>query len=293
MPLTSDHVLATYRFTNPYRAADRTTQFLIRNVQYNGSWESSDLVFRTLLFKLFNRPETWLTLVANCGEPCVATFNKAAYFQTLENMKRQGSAIYSPAYIIPSGKTSFGSSNKCLNHLSLIEHILRAGILDRLLGARSLEGLYTTLLQIPTLGPFLAFQFAIDLNYTPAFRFDEDEFVVPGPGAKSGIRKCLGACDRWNYVEFVHSLTENQDRFFDFYDLNFKTLFGRQLKLVDVQNLLCEFDKYARIVYPESLVPGDRSRIKRKYNPNGRRINYWFPPKWGIDVDSYPAALLG
>ena len=33
-PWTEDHVLATYKFTNAYRASDRVSQYLIRNVIY-------------------------------------------------------------------------------------------------------------------------------------------------------------------------------------------------------------------------------------------------------------------
>jgi len=32
LPWTHDPILATFRFTNPYRAADRVSQFLIREV---------------------------------------------------------------------------------------------------------------------------------------------------------------------------------------------------------------------------------------------------------------------
>ena len=41
--------------------------------------------------------------------------------------------------------------------------------------------------------PFLAFQVVTDINYTTLLGFSEMEFVVPGPGARSGLRKCLHA----------------------------------------------------------------------------------------------------
>ena len=41
------------------------------------------------------------------------------------------------------------------------------------------------------MGDFLAFQYVIDLNYSPLINFSEMDFVVPGPGARSGFRKCF------------------------------------------------------------------------------------------------------
>ena len=35
-PWTEDAILARYRFTNPWRASDRASQFLIRDVIYSG-----------------------------------------------------------------------------------------------------------------------------------------------------------------------------------------------------------------------------------------------------------------
>jgi hypothetical protein len=58
-PWTNDPILLRYRFTNAYRAADRVSQFLIRQVQAAGPQTANDVFFRTILFKLFNRIDTW------------------------------------------------------------------------------------------------------------------------------------------------------------------------------------------------------------------------------------------
>src|SRR5262245_43309546 len=58
-PWTDAPVLAAHRFTNAYRAADRVSQYLIRHVIYDGPRAAEEVYFRTLLFKLFNRIETW------------------------------------------------------------------------------------------------------------------------------------------------------------------------------------------------------------------------------------------
>src|SRR5438270_6843255 len=50
-PWTADPVLAQHRFTNPYRASDRVSQYLIRHVIYQGSAQPEEIFFRVLLFK--------------------------------------------------------------------------------------------------------------------------------------------------------------------------------------------------------------------------------------------------
>ena len=53
-PWTDDEILNTYKFTNAYRASDRVSQYLIRNVIYReGNYTPEDICFRILLFKLF------------------------------------------------------------------------------------------------------------------------------------------------------------------------------------------------------------------------------------------------
>jgi hypothetical protein len=56
-PWTEDDILARFKFTNAYRAADRVSQFLIRRVIYRADLPGSadEVFFRTILFKLFNR----------------------------------------------------------------------------------------------------------------------------------------------------------------------------------------------------------------------------------------------
>ena len=56
-PWSGDEILQTYKFTNAYRASDRVSQYLIRNVIYRGSSATHEVFFRTILFKLFNKIE--------------------------------------------------------------------------------------------------------------------------------------------------------------------------------------------------------------------------------------------
>src|SRR5450755_2376076 len=66
-PWTDDHVLGSHRFTNVYRAADRVSQYLIRNVLYAGTQTEEEVFFRALLFKIFNRIDVWEEISAYVG----------------------------------------------------------------------------------------------------------------------------------------------------------------------------------------------------------------------------------
>src|SRR6266700_5330216 len=66
--LTKDEILRVYRFTNAYRAADRVSQFLINEVIPINDGTPEDIIFRVLLFKIFNRIETWHSLERGLGE---------------------------------------------------------------------------------------------------------------------------------------------------------------------------------------------------------------------------------
>ena len=63
--VTTDPVLKLFKFTNAYRASDRVSQYLLRNVIYRHDLPSDarNVFFRTILFKLFNKIETWLAFL--------------------------------------------------------------------------------------------------------------------------------------------------------------------------------------------------------------------------------------
>jgi len=67
LPWSRDPILRAHKFTNAYRAADRASQYLIRHVIGADQWSATDTFFRALLFKLFNRIETWELLVKAPG----------------------------------------------------------------------------------------------------------------------------------------------------------------------------------------------------------------------------------
>ena len=142
--------------------------------------------------------------------------------------------------------------------------------------------MYRLLSAIPSFGPFLAFQFAIDINYSTTTRTDEDAFVMPGPGARDGLRKCFPLLPRGAEAEAIMWAANTQLEHFARLGVRFRPLAGRQLQPVDCQNLFCEIDKYARVAFPRVAGISGRSRIKQTFLPASRQPvpPILVPPKW-------------
>ena len=287
-PWTNDHILNDFRFTNVFRISDRVSQYLVREVQYNAARPDSpaDVFFRTLLFKIFNRIETWETLERNLGPIAWRRTPLGRIVEVLDAEFLQGNPVYSAAYIMPP--PSLGHKRKHANHLALLNQMMEDRLADRLASARSLQSAYEMILAYPGIGPFLAFQYCIDLNYTTLMDFDEGDFVVAGPGALDGIAKCFVDVPAERSSAVIHWVAERQDDEFRRLGLRFQSLFGRQLQPIDCQNIFCEVAKYARLAHPEVRGVSGRQRIKQRYrqSPNSVLERPFFPPKWLLDATS-------
>ena len=282
-PWTADPVIARHKFTNAYRASDRVSQYLIRHVIYEGDPSIPEVFFRTILFKLFNKIETWELLKSMLGEITWRGYSFDRLNRVLTDALASKKRIYSAAYIMPSGNSAFGHREKHRNHLKLLERMMEDEVPCRIAAAPSMQVAFDTLRSYPTVGDFLAYQFVTDLNYSEICNFSEMEFVVPGPGARDGIHKCFSDLGGLSESEIIRLVTDCQEYEFERLGLEFRSLWGRPLQLIDCQNLFCEVSKYARVVHPGVKGVNDRSRIKQIYRASGKPLEFWFPPKWGIN----------
>lgn len=286
-PWTDDPILARYKFTNAWRASDRVSQFLIRDVIYaHRQLPAEDVLARIVLFRLFSRPATWRALEAELGPIGRRTLSRPRLPALLGELQDRG-PIYTAAFILCANK-AYGHDRKYLNHLELVREMLRGGQLPRAVArARGLGDLYETLADFPLIGPFMAYQLAIDINYAELVDFDEDEFTVPGPGAERGIRKVFPNAKRAEMPGIIDAMVASQGEACEALGLTAPTLCGRPLRAIDAQNLFCELDKYARVAFPH--LASDRSRIKATFSPSPEPLALFYPPKWGLN-DRLPPA---
>lgn len=283
-PWSEDNILNNYKFTNVFRATDRVSQYLINNIIYKGSQDSEEIFFRIILFKIFNRISTWEFLEHELGHITLKDYCFKKYDELLSDVLLSKNPIYSAAYIMASGKSTFGWERKHQNHLKLIEKMISEKLPFQLQNCKNMQESYRLLLSYPTIGEFLAYQYVTDLNYSNITNFSEMEFVKAGPGAKDGITKCFTNLGDYSYEDIIKMMADNQEKEFERLGLNFQNLWGRDLQLIDCQNVFCEVDKYSRVFHPEIAGLSNRTRIKQKFSLNNKEeISFFFPPKWNIN----------
>jgi len=288
-PWTEDPILAEFKFCNAFRASDRVSQYLISEVIYSPqavAMKPEDAFLRVVLFRLFSKESTWEALEAATGGLTRKTFNPTALGDVLERLRRHQS-IYTGAFIL-CAYDAYGHRTKHRNHLALVEEMFRPRRLGAALGhAGSLREVYEALLSWPMIGPFMAYQLAIDLNYTEHLDFSEDEFTMPGPGAMRGLKKVFADFGDYTPAQLIMRMVERQAQEFDRLGLEWEGLFGEPLRAIDCQGLFCETDKYARMRFPE--LKSNRVRIKARFSPSRKPLPLFYPRKWGIN-DRIPAS---
>lgn len=282
-PWSDDPVLQVHKFTNAYRASDRVSQYLIRRVIYDGEHNLQDTFFRILLFKMFNRIDTWELLEGEFGRVSLENYSFKSYDRVLSEAMAKGERLYSAAYIMPSGGRSSEYARKHQMHLRLLERMIADELPEQLSEAPTMARSFELIREYPSIGDFLAYQYVTDINYSQLTNFRETEFVVPGPGARDGIKKCFTDFGGLTEPEIIKFIAKRQEECFSAVGVSFPTLWGRRLQLIDCQNLFCEVDKYARVAHPEIVGLSGRTRIKQKLKPSSEPLQLFYPPKWGIN----------
>jgi hypothetical protein len=245
-PWTADPVLANRKFTNMYRVLDPGSQFVF---DLNDP-DPVTTIARLVFYRITNLPSTWYAMRAAHGRyPTAQDFihQSAVLFQTLDAHRNAGNRIFSGAYIIiPEPGTA---NDKMGGALRLVRNFVTDKA-EAFIGAESQDERFAVLRSTPGLGKFLSMQILTDWAYLQPEEPDLS-FIVAGPGAVRGAA-LLNSSKKPEDVIY--------DLAFDWMDDPFVTLKGRSLTLMDVQNTLCEFGKYAR----EIVTP----RKKTAYRPS-------------------------
>jgi hypothetical protein len=282
-PWTSDPILGEFKFCSVFRAADRVSQYMIRDVCYHDEpCTDEDRLFQIVAFRTFSKTATWQTVRTVLGRyPLLADLADGSFTAALDHARASNGGLYTGAFIL-CATDAYGQPDKHRNHVELFRHMfLHDRLAARLLQTRSLREVYDQLHGYPLMGDFMSYQTAIDLNYSALLDFSENDFTQAGPGALRGIKKCFQEPGDYTPAEIVQWMTERQDEEFTRLGLPFDGLWGRPLHAIDCQGLFCETDKYCRQAAPE-LASG-RKRIKARYTPTPQPISLLFPPKWNLN----------
>lgn len=222
-PWSADPVLSTRKFTNVFRWVDPGSQFVITDLMCDDEME---FLSRCLLYRITNLPDAWSSFEGDLS----LTKRPGEFWEHLHSRKTRGLPVFSGAYMI------WGGTEKGVDKIDHVFGVLE-GASDGLVGflmADTQRERFEALESCRGMGAFNAMQVLTDYGYGTEYR--EDQFVVPGPGARKGAAE-LGASGEeaieWAW-ETIHA-TPGQPE-----------VLGRQLSKMDVQNCLCEFSKYVR-----------------------------------------------
>ena len=292
-PWTEDPILQEYKFCNVFRAADRVSQYMIREVCYHREpCSPEDRIFQIVAFRTFSKIDTWTAVRDFLGHyPTLGDLIDEGFGKALDHARLQNGGLYTGAFILCANNV-YGQSCKHLNHVELFRHMfLHDALGEQILEASSLHQVYELLHRYPLMGDFMSYQIAIDLNYSDLIDFSENEFTKAGPGALRGINKVFEDVGDYTPTDVIRWMVDHQETAFARLDLPFNGLWGRHLHAIDCQGLFCETDKYCREAVPE--LASARKRIKARFSVTLEPIELFFPPKWEINDKLPESPVLG
>lgn len=257
-PWTEDKILQTYKFCNVYRELDTVTIWIRKNIREPYA-NNSNLWFMLCLARRINWPDT-LQEIMDRGTWPVKGYDPEKLLKILDARTARKEKVYTGSYMITAehviGETK--SRATCYSNLGKLWE-KRKKITPHL--NSSLEEAFNAILgQGFAWGSFMTAQVIADLKHAPQLINAPDwwDWAASGPGSRRGLNRVLGRAadapwqeDMW--LGALESLAEEVDS-------HVKRWGFTRLHNQDLQNCLCEFDKYQRVKLgegrPRSLYKG-------------------------------------
>jgi hypothetical protein len=250
-PWTSDPILRGYRFCNVRREHDAVTRHIAKKWREPNAADSN-LWFAMTLARFINWPDT----LDELGYPL--SWDREHFKNVLWLRMGRGDQVFGPAYVIPNG----GSSKPKIDYLA-------DAILHRLWRMRehmpprrgtTLAAYCARLMDFDGIGSFMAAQIVADLKYVEPLLSAPDwmSFAISGPGSRRGLNRIMARPVDAPWTEPAWR------RAFGEFEVAIRPELQRvglgDLHSQDLQNCLCEIDKYLRGTL------GQR-KPKRKFRP--------------------------
>ena len=263
-------VFAVAKFTNIFRFLDRVSQGAVA-ISNATNIEPADHAAAIYLFRLFNNLDTWDRFPYKYN----ATQHLADIQPWIDSETTNGRSVYGRAYLL-------SSAFPYRIYIEILQDLIESGAYATLLDSESLAEKYDTLQAYKGFGEFLAYQFALDFSYYKVNVEDYDSFVIPGVGAVRGASRIFDGLSK-RKLGFVMSAIAHE------WKADFK-FFGWNIKGNDIQNIFCEFDKYARIELPDLPSTKGQKRVNtRQYKVTKVPYDIYFPKSF---IEGFEAQKL-
>lgn len=253
-PWTDDPIIAKYRFCNVRREDDSVTVWIRQNIREPFA-DHPDLWFMLAISRWINWPDTMAELMkAGCGAwPGDVRFTPAIMALIMNRRQARGEKIFTGAYTINAPSTKGASKIDYVTGTVLgavwrgerrphIEDLLAASI-----PMPSLRGIHMALSKYQGWGAFMTYQVVVDLRFTRYLQNAGDvaTWAAAGPGTIRGLnrihnRRVDFPLDQGRALQEIRTL---------FATIRDET--GVNMDFSDVPNILCETDKYCRVMNGE------------------------------------------
>lgn len=253
-PWTKDTILQQYRFCNVHREDDAVTRYIAET--WRNPWDGDpNLWFAMVVARLVNWPDTLQYLTpAVFGRNAVIAWNPKSFLRVMNQRKRAGLQVFNSAYIVSTNGKAMEKPEY------LVEYVLNPLWKDSSMFALhakegtfglaeiELQALHNALTAYDGMGSFMAAQVVADVKYQSGWRSAPDWawFAASGPGSRRGLNRVFGFDkDRpWggegNWYTHLLQLKAAMD-----------PLIAKAgvppVHAQDLQNCLCEFDKWERV----------------------------------------------
>lgn len=239
-PWSKDPIFQVTYFCNVHREDDRVTKFIR---QMYSPYVGHDLFTHNIILSRFlNWPPT-LTAIGYQD-----TWSSEYISQILNVIRGFGAKVWGNAYVV-------STCGRQMDKIDYLTHIVMPSIKDKApwLDFDTCESAAIGLQRIEGISTFMAGQVVADLKNTEGHPLKDTtdwwSFALPGPGSIRGMDWLMGEkvpSSAWKgYLLVLQEIVYNE--------------LGIKLCAQDMQNCLCEFDKYMR-------VKNGTGRSKRSYN---------------------------
>ena len=245
----TDPIIATYRFCNMRREDDRVSIWIANNWRTPND-NHPDLWFAMCVARMaLNEIET----MSELGVPL--PWNAERFVQVIQSRQERGLRVYNPAYMIATpnwkGPKYLFLASMLLQPLWENRAAIRPTTMD------TLASFFKRLHACYGVGTFTAAQVVADMKYASVLRGASDwwTWAAPGPGSRRGLNRVFNypVDQSWRDETFLEHLTKL------LFEVN-KWFPNSPFHAQDLQNVMCEFDKYERARTGEG-------KPKQKYVP--------------------------
>lgn len=239
-PWTKDPILQQYRFCNVYRNLDKETILLHTNwlsLGVGNEW------FASAVARLVN----WWPSLEGIGYPA-QPWDPKRFVKVLDARRAAGQKVFTGAYMVRADAVIGGTKAAYLAEFVLSPLWSRRAYVAPKAGD-TLDSFHKRLMEFRDMGSFMAAQVVADAKYfDPHLKAAADwgSWAASGPGSRRGLNRVLRkpvdspwSEEKWR-IDFSDVLRIITPVLRERYGLPAVT--GQ-----DLQNCLCEFDKYERV----------------------------------------------